>query len=197
MITPSHIIYNWAIAKKLENTHGADSHRWYGLLIGGFLPDTPTYALFFVHTLVLGTSQRELWDTIYFDSAWTPVITLSHSFVFWPLIIALGYAFGQRLLFWIGMGSLFHSALDFFVHVNDAYRHFWPLSDWKFMSPISYWNPAYYGNIVGSVDTVVVFLLLYYLITHTKRRWVQKVIIANAVLYLAATILPFFIFGGL
>jgi len=131
MITPSHIIYNWAVGTRFPPISKK------AFIIGGFLPDIPTYLFFFIHTFILASSQNKMWDTLYFDSAWTPFITLSHSFLVWPILIAIGYALKKQFILWLAVGSLFHTFLDFLVHNDDAYRHFWPLSEWKFISPVS------------------------------------------------------------
>jgi hypothetical protein len=45
------------------------------------------------------------------------------------------------------VAALLHVGTDFLLHHNDARRHFWPLSDWVFRSPLSYWDPAYHGDV--------------------------------------------------
>ena len=37
--------------------------------------------------------------------------------------------------------ALVHLTLDFPLHNDDARAHFWPLTNWKFTSPVSYWDP--------------------------------------------------------
>jgi len=49
-----------------------------------------------------------------------------------------------------------HSCFDFPFHHSDAHHHFFPFSTWQFHSPISYWEPAYHGQIVGSIELIVV-----------------------------------------
>ena len=195
MITPSHIIYNWAAARALDGQMGQDPIRTKAAIIGGFLPDTPTYILFFVQTFVMGTSQQELWSSVYFDSAWTPVITLSHSFLLWPAVIILGYLLQKHFMMWLGAGSFFHSFMDFFVHNDDAYRHFWPLSDWKFESPISYWDPEHYGSLVSGADTVIVMLLLLFIMKKMTTKRMRHMVGAIGFIYLLMTLLPYLIFS--
>ena len=43
--------------------------------------------------------------------------------------------------------GLAHIACDFFLHHTDAHRQFWPFSDWRFRSPLSYWDSAHYGRV--------------------------------------------------
>lgn len=193
MITPSHIIYSWAAAKYSEGS--PNKLRVVAIITGGFLPDVPTYLFFIVHTFILGTTQSTMWDTLYFDSAWTPFITLSHSLILWPLLLLFAKMFKQRVLFWVSASSLVHSALDFLVHHDDAYRHFWPLSDWKFLSPVSYYDPNYFGTLFGLVDFVVVILLLTYLHSLYKHNlWIEWTIRLLMLLYVLITFVPLVFF---
>ena len=43
MITPSHLIYSWAFAKKTERPHTATRKRALAFVLGALFPDTPTY----------------------------------------------------------------------------------------------------------------------------------------------------------
>lgn len=192
MITPSHIIYGWAAAKLTESA--PDKPRTVAFVIGSFLPDVPIYTFFFIHTVLLGTSQQQMWDVLYFASAWVPVFTLSHSLLLWPGLILIGQVTRQKLVMYVGSAGTLHVCLDFLVHNDDAYAHFWPLTDWKFISPVSYWDPNYYGSIVSAVDTVVILSLLTWLYTRYPNQRGRIGIGIIAVLYLTSQILPYLLF---
>lgn len=183
------------MARSLDTKLGLDKTRVLGAILGGLLPDMPAYVFFFYNTVILGVSQQQLWDVLYFDSAWTPYVTLSHSFILWPALLLLGHVVGKKLLFWIAAGGILHSFMDFTVHVDDAYRHLWPLTDWKFESPLSYWDPNHYGNIVGSLDTIAVLLLLVFIMKRTESIRMQKTIIGISVIYITMTIVPYIVFN--
>jgi len=159
---------------------------------GGLVPDIPTYAFFFVHTILLGTSQQLMWDVLYFDSAWSPLITLSHSLLLWPLLLLVATITKQRLLQWFSLSALLHASLDFFVHHDDAYRHFWPLTDWRFFSPLSYYDPLYYGSWVNSVDSIIVIALLAWLGSIYNSKWAKIGIGTLIVLYVFVYIIGWF-----
>ena len=55
----------------------------------------------------------------------------------------------------IAIAALLHLSLDFPLHADDAHRHFWPVTDWRFASPVSYWDPQAYGLIGAAIETVV------------------------------------------
>ena len=50
--------------------------------------------------------------------------------------------------------ALLHLAFDFPFHNDDARPHFWPLSDWVFESPLSYWDRAHHGTLVGAAEWI-------------------------------------------
>jgi len=192
VITPSHIIYSWAVAKASDSK--PNKNRTLAIVTGSFLPDVPTYLFFFVHTFILGTAQQTMWDKLYFNSAWSPLITLSHSLLLWPILVLLSMLCKQKILLWVSTSATAHAVLDFFVHNDDAYRHFWPLSDWKFTSPVSYWDPVHFGTLFGLIDFVVVILLLSWLHTQYTYKWTLRAIRSLMVLYVVITFTPLFFF---
>ena len=60
------------------------------------------------------------------------------------------------LLFFASMGL--HILSDFPLHHDDAHRHFFPVSDWRFQSPLSYWDPRFHGVLIFSLEALVVAL---------------------------------------
>ena len=190
MITPSHMIYSWALAKATDPQ--PNKLRTLVIVAGGLVPDLPAYTFFFVNTFILGTSQQLMWDVLYFDSAWSPLITLSHSLLLWPLLLLVATITKQRLLQWFSLSALLHASLDFFVHHDDAYRHFWPLTDWRFFSPLSYYDPLYYGSWVNSVDSIIVIALLAWLGSIYNSKWARIGIGTLIVLYVFVYIIGWF-----
>lgn len=169
MITPSHLIYSWALAKATEKPHNSNTkQRTFWFVFGALLPDTAVFVFFIVNGLILGYSHEKLWDDMYFHSHWSILFTLSHSLLVWPAVLITSFLLRQSWLRWLSISALLHIVVDFCVHTADAYQHFWPLTDWRFMSPISYWNRAEYGRYVGLFDTILVLSLLLTLL-HTYR----------------------------
>ena len=66
-----------------------------------------------------------------------------------------------------------HSLLDLPVHNDDAHRHFFPLSNYRFISPISYWDPNHYGGIVSVVELLLV-LLATFPVFNLIQSWIGK-----------------------
>jgi hypothetical protein len=75
--------------------------------------------------------------------------------------IGLGLAIALRSAWAIALcgSALMHLGFDFLLHHDDGRAHFWPLSNWIFQSPVSYWDPAHYGTWVGMIEISVSLIL--------------------------------------
>ena len=40
--------------------------------------------------------------------------------------------------------------------MDDAHRHFYPLSDYRFISLVSYWDPRHYGTVAMPAELLTV-----------------------------------------
>ena len=78
------------------------------------------------------------------------------------LLTALLVSWRARLDWWSYscIGALLHVAGDFPVHHDDAHRHFFPLSDWRFASPVSYWDSSHYGDLFFPAELAVAAVLV-------------------------------------
>jgi hypothetical protein len=76
------------------------------------------------------------------------------------------------LIFFSSM--LLHVFGDLPLHHDDAHRHFFPFSDWRFASPVSYWDPAHHGQWASLVEVSCVIAASGYLYWRSKvlRPWV-------------------------
>jgi hypothetical protein len=61
----------------------------------------------------------------------------AHSILVWAVAALALWALAPALLplVWAWLG---HLGVDFFTHHTDAHPHFYPLSEWRFASPVSY-----------------------------------------------------------
>ncbi|MEM9342202.1 MAG: cobalamin biosynthesis protein CobQ [Pseudomonadota bacterium] len=124
------------------------------------------------HLVVLGTPGRVVFDVLYHSDLWQQIFAIDNSFILWGL--ALGFALWRRIPWLIALtgAALLHLALDFPLHNHDARMHFWPLTDWKFISPISYWQPSRGGRTVEMVEmTLVAVLTVWLLIRYKSWQW--------------------------
>ena len=76
----------------------------------------------------------------------------------WGIGFAFAAMFKSPVFFALCGAALFHLGLDFLFHHDDGRAHFWPLSNWIFESPVSYWDPNHYGTIVGAIEVALSLL---------------------------------------
>ena len=86
------------------------------------------------------------------------IVAIFHSIPLAIICWLISYYFGWQILQVICISLLLHSLLDLPVHNDDAHRHFFPFSNYRFISPISYWDPKHYGSIVALIEILLVLL---------------------------------------
>ena len=74
----------------------------------------------------------------------------------------------------LALAALTHLAADLPVHVDDAHRHLWPLSDWKFISPVSYWDPGHHGTAFSIFEALLGVVLCVILLRRFES-WLVRV----------------------
>ena len=180
MNTPAHLIIGAAVFGRRD----ARLVTWCALL-GGFLPDLSLYAMAGWSLFVMDLSPQRVFDELYYSDAWQQVFAVDNSFILWgiALLVAVWRKSGWAVAL---CGAAFlHLCLDFPLHNHDARMHFWPVSDWKFISPISYWEGARGGDIVGAIEIVLVAVLTVYLMRMLRDLWLRLVIGILALLQIA------------
>jgi membrane-bound metal-dependent hydrolase YbcI (DUF457 family) len=123
--------------------------------LGALLPDVPSIGMVLWARWIDGSSAIEIYRDLYFSEAWQAVLAPWHSFFLWGGVLTLGLVGRWSLVQVLAGSALLHLACDFPLHGHDAHRQFWPLSDWRFRSPVSYWNPAHYGQIVQPLELLL------------------------------------------
>ncbi len=155
MNTPTHLILAAAVFAKPNQP----KLTW-AALIGGFLPDLSLYFMVIWHKFVLNTSEPVIFDEVYFSKYWQFVFSVDNSFFVWGAILGLALVARSGWLIALAGAGFLHLMFDFPLHNDDARVHFWPVTDWKFESPVSYWDPAHYGNIMAPMEYIFALILL-------------------------------------
>lgn len=176
MNTSAHAVLNLAF---LGRKHKPE---WNPLIIwGALIPDLAMFV--FYAYLRLGTDMPEgqIWSVEYFKPSWQLVFDVFNSI---PLaLLGVGVMLyakrtGIALLF---ASVVLHCLEDLPLHNDDAHRHFWPLSDYRFISPVSYWDPAHYGQIAGLLEVILMAAASIYVFRRVRSRWTKGLlIVANA-----------------
>ena len=166
MRTFSHAIIVAAIGKRAEVGRGS----LFAFVIGSVLPDVPLGVLTLlaiVNTPDMSSAMTYM-DQAYTSSPlWIALHNTPHSFVVMGLLSVLGYVLIRRRwgrwLLWYAAGATLHIAIDIATHAGDGPMFLYPLSDYRFNSPVSYWNPAYYGRAFTAFEYLLDAALLVYL----------------------------------
>ena len=191
MNTPAHAVLNLVLLGATKEPRRAPP-----VLVGAVLPDLPIVVLY-AYERLRGMSEAWIWRTAYYDPRWQAVIDALHSF---PLILAvLGAALVLKWprLVLLCASMLLHAVVDFFLHHDDAHRHFFPLLDWRFASPVSYWDPRYFGNVMVPAEAIAVVAACVLIARTTPSPLVRSVVAGIALLYLALLVFAFHTWAGL
>ena len=160
---------------------------------GSLLPDLSLYLLTAHALLVQQHSARYVFSTLYFSPEWQQVFAIDNSIFIWAAITLTGLLTRSRWLLVLGLAGLIHLATDFPLHHDDGRPIFWPISDWVFQSPVSYWDPSHFGNIVGPLEAILSGILCVFL-WYRFRHWASRLaIVALGIAELA----PAFLFGAI
>lgn len=152
-------------------------------IIGAILPDASIYLMFGLMQ-IQGVQSQKIWGEVYWQEPWQFFSAVSNSFPLFAAIFVIGL-FLQRqagtraweitgvFLAGLGLSAMLHLAFDFPVHADDAHRHFWPVTDWRFFSPLSYWDSRHYGDYVRLFEGLLGIGISLILLRRFKDWWVR------------------------
>ena len=135
MNTPAHLLIGAAALGR-----GKSAAIIGAALLGAILPDLSLCVMAGTSLFVLNIPPQVVFDELYFSIAWQTVFAIDNSFLVWGVL--LGFAILKRSQWGIALtgAALVHLCLDFPLHHDDGRPHFWPLSNWVYESPVSYWD---------------------------------------------------------
>lgn len=197
MNTQTHIL----IASALFTRSGIGNRaRNIAAVGGGLVPDIPIYVMFLWSKLT-GIPETIVWEKWYFSPPWQTIIDATNSLPIFLMLMFFSFVLvkwrGDRFNFGVALSifslsALAHIAGDIFLHVDDAHAHFWPLSNWRFSSPVSYWDPRYYGQYFSIFEIVLGLSLCTILFRRFQGKIVRFVLVLAMVAYVAVP--AYFIF---
>ena len=175
MNTPTHTLLALALLSK----KGSKKRNW-AVFAGSLIPDAAIYIWAPYQHFVNGVSGQTMWRELYFQEPMQNLIAYFNSIPIYGALAAIGYVirdktWGKFLLFF-GLAALVHMATDLPVHNHDAYRHFWPLSDWRFISPFSYYEYDHHASIVGLIEAAIALISIMVLWRRFPKFWVKIVL---------------------
>ena len=157
MKTPSHAIINLAILGRVQ-----DSEFNLLIVMGGILPDIPIFLFYFWAKYVARLPESTIWSQAYYEPVVQNIVALFHSIPLAAIGWIVAYYFGWQSVQVLFLSMILHSLGDLPVHNDDAHRHFFPFSNYRFISPFSYWDRNHYGSIVSLVEMLLVLLSSYH-----------------------------------
>ena len=188
MNTPAHLMINLFVLGRKETPRHHSV-----ILAGAFLPDVPMFLFYFVEKVVLRVPEYLIWSRDYYLPSWQNFIDCFNSLPLIAVGLLISLIGKQRAaqLFFISM--MLHVFCDFPVHHDDAHRHFFPFSDWRFESPVSYWDPQHYGLMVTGVEIGIVLVCATLLIYWSKNFVTAWLVGVVGVIYAAFFLYAFFV----
>lgn len=147
MMTQTHVLIGLSLFGRSR-----DVPRNLMAIAGGVIPDAAIFLLYAIEKF-RGTPERIIWSDVYFSPFWQDVVAWGNSIPLWFVFLVIGAVVATKTRFktagslvLVFAGScLAHMACDFPLHVDDAHRHLFPISSWRFRSPVSYWDPNHFG----------------------------------------------------
>ena len=191
MNTPAHLIFGLTVFGK------ADAPKVnVAALAGAMIPDLSLYLLAFWHLQLLGTPADIVFGQLYFSDAWQSIFRIDNSMVLWGIALVSGIMWRAPILIALCGAAMLHLGLDFLLHNDDGRAHFWPISNWIFQSPVSYWDGDHYGNIVGPLEVLVSLICCGVLWRRFVGKGMRFMILALAIAEAAPVFVFWVMFGG-
>jgi len=151
------------------------------LVAGALTPDLPLFVFFFWFSFFDPHSQVAIWNECYYYPGWQIAINAFHSFTIWGFLALLLWWLRKLPAALFSLAALLASAEDFLLHSDDAHAHFWPLTDYRFNSPVSYWDPEFHGAIASLGEIMVVLLAALWLWPRVATTWGKLLLLAGVV----------------
>jgi membrane-bound metal-dependent hydrolase YbcI (DUF457 family) len=178
MNTPSHAILNLALLGRKQQP------QWnLPIVLGALIPDAAMFVFYGWTKLVQAMPEPQIWNVAYYLPFWQNLFDVWNSIPLALLGLVIAWGVKQKAVAIGCLSVMLHCLQDLPTHREDAHRHFWPLSNFRFESPISYWDPDHYGAIAALVELALVMLASVYGVRLIRSRWGKGLLIAmNALL---------------
>ena len=165
MNTPGHAVLNLALLSDLS------PHTKLAIFTGAVLPDLPIFGFYVWAKFIDRLPEKKIWSEVYWQPKIQTWVAIFHSIplagIGWSIAYFLGWEIPQILF----ISCLLHSLEDLPVHNDDAHRHFFPFSNYRFISPFSYWDSRHYGRIVAAIELGLVLMATVWIVPQITSVW--------------------------
>lgn len=176
MNTPAHLLVGVALFSRPEVRRSGVFAA-----LGSLLPDLSLYLLAGVSLFLLQIPPERVFNELYFSTAWQSVFAVDNSFVVWGAVLLAALWVWSVPAIAFAAAGLVHISTDFALHNDDARQHFWPISDWVFESPLSYWDSQHHAAWIAPF-TILAVLMAGYVIWRRWRSWAVRIAVVLACL---------------
>lgn len=186
MNTPSHVILNLAFLGRRSKWHLNSAIFW-----GALVPDLAMFGFYIWARFIAQMDESTIWNEAFFDPFWQDIFAVGNSIPLALVSIGMGLWVRRRYPQWqvaattvifLALSAILHSLADLPLHAEDGHRHFWPLSDFRYVSPVSYWDPDHHGRVFALVEGTMVLVASWWVWRLLRSRWAKFLLIASNVL---------------
>lgn len=177
MNTPAHVAINLLLLSRRPGNQL--SHKQCAAIVAGALLPDLAIIVFYAWQLLQGTPEGQIWSVEYYRPLWQAWIDSFNSIPLIGLAMLICWQTRSYLLLLFFSSMLLHVFGDLPVHHDDAHRSFFPFSDWRFASPVSYWDPAFYGRWFSLFEIAAVLAASLYMARQSAllRPWVAVTLV--------------------
>ena len=179
MNTPSHIVINLFLLGR-----GPSSQFYLPIIVGSLLPDIAIFWFYFWAKFIQKIPESKIWSETYFSDFWQNIFAIPNSIILSLIGVLICQYYQLTWLKIVFISMIIHCLFDLPVHHDDAHRHFAPLTNYRFISPFSYWDVRYFGKWVALIELLLVNLCSYYLFNQFTSIWGRVLLIFNSGVYL-------------
>ena len=165
MQTPSHVAFSLLVWRNETGKAAATA-----VVVGAVLPDAPMFGFYAYQRLWAGQAERAIWSDHYFREGWQLLFDLFNSLPIFLAVMAVCYYLKFRVGLLLAGSAVLHMLLDLPLHHDDGHRHFLPFSDFRFSSPVSYWDPRHYGQFAAPAELLLAVASCCYVGFRSKSR---------------------------
>lgn len=181
MNTPSHLLIGAAVFAKRDNQRVT-----FAAMVGGVVPDLPLMLMVAWSLWVTQIPTDTVFGQLYFSDAWQRVFSIDHGFLLWGALFGAASVRRMPVLKAFAGAGLLHAGVDFLVHHDDARAQFWPISNFVFHSPVSYYDRAHFGGIMAPLEAILDAVCAAILVRRLTGRWQRAAFVIAA----ASVVLP-------
>jgi hypothetical protein len=171
MHTPTHAIVNLSLLDR----RGAG--RFGAIVAGAVLPDAPNWIFYLIYRGFLGVQEAVIWADQYQRPFWQAVMAPTHSIPIAVVVLAVAAWRRSPTAIAFATSWLMHIALDLPVHNIDAHRHLWPITDARFISPLSYWDRAHHASLIAPLEILLLAIGSTRVWRRRPQRWLRVALI--------------------